>query len=199
MKKTINEYVLDSISKHPEKTLLIEWSTGEEVTYASFGDRLNKVANVLKSEGVREGDVVTLISDNSIDMAIMMYGVIVYGGIAKALNPKLTSLEMGNILSHSGSRIVFASKPIAIAGFEGRVLDIAAYRTQSAKDFQDTLRKKFDAETGVELIYTSGTTGTPKGVLLSHRNIVHNVRTAIDRFKLDSTHVKLCLLPLFHN
>jgi acyl-CoA synthetase (AMP-forming)/AMP-acid ligase II len=199
MKKTINEYVLDSIRKHPEKTLLIEWSTGEKVTYASFGERLNKVANVLRNEGVKEGNVVTLICDNSIDMAIMMYGVIVYGAIAKALNPKLTSLEIANILSHSGSRVVFASKGTTLAGFEGRVLDIAAYRTQSAEDNQKSLSKEFDAETGVELIYTSGTTGTPKGVLLSHRNIVHNVLTAIDRLKLEHTHTVLCILPLFHN
>src|SRR6185369_11909270 len=110
MKKTINEYVLDSISKHPDKILLTEWSTGEKVSYASFGERLNKIASVLRNEGVREGDVVTLISDNSIDMAIMMYGVIVYGAIAKALNPKLTSLEICNIINHSGSQIVFATK-----------------------------------------------------------------------------------------
>jgi len=196
MKKSINDYVLDSICARPEKTFLIEWSTGEKVTYAAFGERLNQVAGVLRNEGVREGDVVTLISDNSIDMAIMMYGVIVYGAIAKALNPKLTSLELGNIVSHSGSRIVFGSKKFDIAGFEGRMLDIAAYRTQSA---EGTLRKQFDPETGAELIYTSGTTGTPKGVLLSHRNIVHNVRTAIGRLKLDHTHTTLCILPLFHN
>lgn len=196
MKKTINDYVLDSISRHPEKTLLIEWSTGEEVTYASFGQRLNQVASVLKDEGVREGDVVTLISDNSIDMAIMMYGVIVYGAIAKTLNPKLTSMEMGNIVSHSGSQIVFASNAVVIDGFEGRMLNIASYRAQSS---EGTVRKDFDPETGAELIYTSGTTGTPKGVLLSHRNIVHNVTTAIDRLKLDHTHTTLCILPLFHN
>src|ERR1051326_5416032 len=124
MKKTINDYVLDSISRYPEKTFLIEWSTREEVTYAAFGERLTQVGNVLRNEGVREGDVVTLISDNSIDMAIMMYGVIVYGAIAKALNPKLTSLELGNIVSHSGSRIFFASKQIDIAGFEGRMFYI---------------------------------------------------------------------------
>jgi len=194
--KTINEYVLESIRKHPEKTLLIDWSTREEITYAVFGERLNQVASVLRNEGVGEGDVVTMISDNSIDMAIMMYGVIVYGAIAKTLNPKLTSVEMGNIVRHSGSRIVFASKKFDIDGFEGRMLDIAAYRTQSA---EGTLRQDFDPETGAELIYTSGTTGRPKGVLLSHRNIVHNVRTAIDRLRLDHTHTTLCILPLFHN
>src|ERR1043166_926718 len=196
MKKTINDYVLDSISRYPEKTFLIEWSAREEVTYAAYGELLNQVGNVLRKLGVSEGDVVTLISDNSIDMAIMMYGVIVYGAIAKALNPKLTSLELGNIVSHSGSRIVFSSHQIDIAGFAGRMLDIAAYPNESA---EGTLRKDFDVETGAELIYTSGTTGTPKGVLLSHRNIVHNVRTATDRLKLDHTHTTLCILPLFHN
>jgi acyl-CoA synthetase (AMP-forming)/AMP-acid ligase II len=197
--KTINEHVADSICKHPEKTLFIEWSTGEKVTYAAFGRQLSNVANVLRDEGVRQGDVVTLISDNSIDMATMMYGVITYGAIAKALSPKLTPSEMATILNHSGSQIVFATEEITLAGFEGRRLDLAAYRIRQSTNPGDAWQRDFDAETGAELIYTSGTTGTPKGVLLSHRNIIHNVLTAIDTLSLDHTHTTLCILPLFHN
>jgi acyl-CoA synthetase (AMP-forming)/AMP-acid ligase II len=197
--KTINEHVADSICKHREKKLFVEWSTGEEITYASFGEQLSKVANVLRNEGVKEGDVVTLISDNSIDMATMMYGVIVYGAIAKALSPKLTPSEMANLINHSGSQIIFTSQEITLAGFAGRCLDIATYRTCQAANLKDALHRNLDGETGAELIYTSGTTGTPKGVLLSHRNIIHNVLTAIDTLKLDHTHTTLCILPLFHN
>jgi long-chain acyl-CoA synthetase len=197
--KTINHYLADSISKSPDKTLFVEWSTGEEVTYALFNERLSRVAHLLRSEGVEEQDVVTLISDNSIDMAIMFYGVIVYGAIAKPLNPRLAPSETANVLRHSGSKIVFADRKIDLEGFDGRCLSMAAYRGCEALNIEQTLWKTFGEETGAELIYTSGTTGTPKGVLLSHRNIIHNVRAAIDRLKLDSAHVKLCLLPLFHN
>jgi len=197
--KTINNYLAESISKSPDKTLLVEWSTGEEITYAQFNEQLSRVASVLRREGVAEGHVVTLISDNSIDMAIMFYGVIVYGAIAKPLNPQLTPSEMANLLRHSGSIIVFADREISLEGFDGKCLDMATYRKCDALNVEQALSKAFSEETGAELIYTSGTTGTPKGALLSHRNIIHNVRTAIDRFKLDSTHVKLCLLPLFHN
>lgn len=197
--KTINNYLAESIAKSPDKTLFVEWSTGEKITYGLFNEQLSRVAGLLKREGVGEGHVVTLISDNSIDMAIMFYGVIVYGAIAKPLNPQLTPSEMANLLRHSGSRIVFVDREIGLEGFDGQCIEMAAYRTCEALNVAEVLSKNFSEETGAELIYTSGTTGTPKGALLSHRNIIHNVRTAIDRFKLDSTHVKLCFLPLFHN
>ena len=197
--KTINHYMAQSIAKFPNQPCLIDWSTGEEITYKEFGEHLDRVANLLSSEGIREGDIVTLIADNSLDMALMFYGVIVYGAVAKPLNPRLTQSEMTNLLRHSGSRLVFVDREISLGDFDGRCLPIAAYRHYDSSHVAGPLSKTFSAENGAELIYTSGTTGTPKGVLLSHRNIVHNVCTAIETFKLDNTHVKLCLLPLFHN
>ncbi len=197
--KTINDYLADSISGHPDKTLFAEWATGEEMTYATFNEHLSRVANVLASEGVRQQEIVTLVSDNSIDMAVMFFGVIVYGAVAKPLNPRLAPPEMANVLRHSGSKIVFTDREVDLGGFEGRRLNMNAYRRYPALNDGPALSKSFDAEAGAELIYTSGTTGTPKGVLLSHRNIVHNVRTAIDVLGLDADHVKMCLLPLYHN
>jgi acyl-CoA synthetase (AMP-forming)/AMP-acid ligase II len=197
--KTINDYIAASISNSRSRTLFVEWSTGEEITYDSFSEHLSRVANVLKSEGIRHRDVVTLIADNSIDMAIMFYGVIAYGAIAKPLNPRLTPSEIRNLLSHSASRLVFADRQIELAGFAGRHLPISTYRNFETSNIDSVLSQDFTDEAGAELIYTSGTTGTPKGALLSHRNIVHNVNTAIDRLRLDSDHTKLCILPLFHN
>ncbi|HEY6806419.1 MAG TPA: class I adenylate-forming enzyme family protein [Pyrinomonadaceae bacterium] len=197
--KTINDYMAASISRSPESTLLVEWSTGEEITYGSFGDHLSRIANVLKSENVSEGDVITLIADNSIDIAIMFFGVIAYGAIAMPLNPRLTPSEIANLLDHSGSKLVFVDRELDFAKFEGRVRPIAAYRNFETSNLDLLLSRPLSEEAGAELIYTSGTTGTPKGILLSHRNIVHNVTTAIDRLRLDSSHTKLCLLPLFHN
>jgi long-chain acyl-CoA synthetase len=197
--KTINHYVAQSIAKSSNQPCLVDWSTGEEITYADFAERLARVANLLSSERIKEGDIVTLIADNSLDMAIMFYGVIVYGAVAKPLNPRLTTSETTTILRHSGSRLVFADREIDLDDFNGHCLPIATYRQYDAANVDEVLAKTFSEESGAELIYTSGTTGTPKGVLLSHRNIVHNVRTAIDRLGLDNSHVKLCLLPLFHN
>ena len=197
--KTINHYVAKSIARFPNQPCLVDWSTGEEITYAQFGRHLARVANLLQSEGIREGDIVTLIADNSLDMAIMFYGVIVYGAVAKPLNPRLTTPEIAKLLNHSGSRLVFMDREINLEGFKGRRLPIAAYRDTESYNVGGLLSKSFSDDNGAELIYTSGTTGTPKGVLLSHRNIVHNVCMAIEKLRLDNTHVKLCLLPLFHN
>jgi long-chain acyl-CoA synthetase len=118
-----------------------------------------------------------------------------YGAIAKPLNPQVTSVELQNLLLHSGSPLLCADHPVVIPGFTGKCIDIDAYRQSGGREFLIGLEKE---DGPAILIYTSGTTSQPKGVLLSHRNIVHNTLTAIQVFSLDNTHAKICILPFFH-
>lgn len=195
----MNALLFDAIKRHADKTLLIEPSTGEEISYRLFGQRLAQVARLLKNEGVARGDVVTLVSDNSIDLATMSYGVIAYGAIAMPLNPKLTPIEMLNLLNHSGSKIMFVADGVAAPdGFEHKSLLVSTYRDVEPYEREAAFAEKVGEDEGALLIYTSGTTGNPKGVLLSQRNLTANTLIAIDKFALDSTHVKACILPLFH-
>ncbi len=160
-----------------------------------FGSALGGVQRLLREHGVSPGDVVTLIAGNSIDLVVMLYGVMTYGAIAKPLNPQVTPVELQNILLHSGSSLVCMDHRISIPGFTGKYLDIDAYRQSRGEEFLISLDKDDDPAL---LIYTSGTTSQPKGVLLSHRNIIHNTVTAIRFFTLDHSHAKICILPLFH-
>ena len=193
-----NALLSDAIKKHGDRILLVEPSTGEAISYLAFGQRLAQVARLLKNEGVARRDVVTLISDNSIDLATMIYGVIAYGAIAKPLNPKLTPIEILNLLKHSGSKIIFADGVTAPNDFEGKSLVISTYRDVEPSDPDEAWAANAGEDDGALLIYTSGTTGSPKGVLLSQRNLAANTLTAVNTFSLDSTHVKACILPLFH-
>lgn len=194
--KTLNYHFTESIAKHKDKVLFVQPATGEKLTFSGFGSALRKIHRLLKQQHVKPGDVVTLISANSIDLAVMIYGVITFGAIAKPLNPQVTSAELEKLLLHSGSKVIFADRRIAVPEYHGSYLGMDVYRP--VVDEGD-----FDIEKGQEdapalLIYTSGTTSQPKGVLLSHRNIVHNVLTAIRFFDLNDQHTKICILPLFH-
>jgi acyl-CoA synthetase (AMP-forming)/AMP-acid ligase II len=193
--KTLSHCLAPPLSTYRDKVFLIEPSTGETLTFAEFASALGGVQHLLREHGVSAGDVVTLIAGNSVDLVVMLYGVMTYGAIAKPLNPQVTPVELQNLLVHSGSSLVCGNHRINISGFTGKYLDIDAYRQSRGQKFLVSLDKEDDPAL---LIYTSGTTSQPKGVLLSHRNIVHNTVTAVRFFTLDHTHAKICILPLFH-
>ncbi|HEX8090924.1 MAG TPA: AMP-binding protein [Blastocatellia bacterium] len=196
--KRIEECVGESIQKFGDKVLFVDQVTGEEVSFSAFGRMLAQVAALLGREGVREGDVVTLISENSVDLAVLLYGIILHGAIAKPLNPKLTPTEILNLLEHSGSRLILSDRDVPLDGFTGRLINTSSYRDYMPGDTDRVLAKNINDAAGALLVYTSGTTGQPKGILLNRRNITTNVLTAIEWFSLDSRHSKLCILPLFH-
>jgi long-chain acyl-CoA synthetase len=193
--KTLSHCLSPSLRAYKDKVFLIEPSTGETLTFAEFASALGGVQGLLQEQGVAAGDVVTLIAGNSIDLVVMLYGVMTYGAIAKPLNPQVTPVELQNLLLHSGSSLVCVDHRMDIPGFTGKYLDIDAYRQTRGQEFILSLDHE---DSPALLIYTSGTTSRPKGVLLSHRNIIHNTDTAIRFFNLDHTHAKICILPLFH-
>jgi acyl-CoA synthetase (AMP-forming)/AMP-acid ligase II len=194
--KTLNHYLTSAVDKYKDKVLFIQPSTGEKLTFSEFGAALEAVHRLLEQQQIGKGDVVTLIAANSIDLAVMLYGVMTFGAIAKPLNPQITSVEMEKLLSHSGSSVIFADRRIDIPQYQGKYLDIDSYRRSGRAGHVVSGVEQEDSP--ALLIYTSGTTSQPKGVLLSHRNIVHNVLTAIHFFELDHQHTKICILPLFH-
>jgi acyl-CoA synthetase (AMP-forming)/AMP-acid ligase II len=193
--KTLSHYLGQSLRTHKDKVFLIEPSTGETLTFAEFGSALGGVQRLLREQGVSSGDVVTLIAGNSIDLVVMLYGVMTYGAIAKPLNPQVTPAELQNLLLHSGSSLVCVDRRMNIPEFTGKYLDMDSYRHKRGQEFLASLDQE---DNPALLIYTSGTASQPKGVLLSHGNIVHNTTTAMQYFSLDHTHVKICILPLFH-
>ncbi|MGH9571468.1 MAG: AMP-binding protein, partial [Candidatus Angelobacter sp.] len=197
MKNAISYYLAQSVHLHKDKDLFIEPSTGEHLSFHDFAVALGGVHRFLRQQSVNRSDIVTLIAANSIDLAVMIYGVVTYGAIAKPLNPQVTAQEIKTLLEHSGSVIIFADHRIDLSGYTGKYFDIDAYRESIDRDHPFTAGLDRIDDPAL-LIYTSGTTSEPKGVLLSHRNIVHNVSTAIQLYQLDHHHTKICILPLFH-
>src|SRR5437588_8794674 len=179
---TINHCLKQAVDRQKEKALFIQPSSGETLTFSGFAEAMGGVHRVLAQHRVGPGDVVTLIAANSIDLAVMLYGVMTFGAIAKPLNPQITSVELEKLLSHSGSSIIFADRRIAIPQYQGKYLDINTYRQSGSEGYFVSGVEREDS--AALLIYTSGTTSRPKGVLLSHRNIVHNVLTAMRFFEL---------------
>jgi long-chain acyl-CoA synthetase len=191
---TLSRALLDSIARNPRSKALVQGALGEGLTYAALGNGLQRVAGLLESEGVQAGQPVALVSENSVDMAVALLGIMASGALAMPLNPALSPVEKDALLRHAGCRLILADRGLHLREFEGRVLPLEAWRRAPAL----ALLREPGEEDKALLIYTSGTTGQPKGVGLSQRNLHANVRTALDILQFGQDHATLCLLPLFH-
>ena len=190
----LGQIIAASVAEFDQRPCLIE-AGGEVLSYAGFGERLRQVTTLLRERRVGRGDVVTRISDNSIDLAVALFGVISFGAVAMPLNPKLKPQEIETLRRHSRSTLLLRARIPELEHLGSGACDIAAYR--QVRPARGRLEMP-PADAGALLIYTSGTTGSPKGVLLRHSNIAANVRAALTRLPFAERHTTLCCLPLFH-
>ena len=198
-----------SCERNPERTALID---GDRVfTWRQFERRVAALAGVLRSRGLQSGDRVAMLSHNGPEYFEFSYGVPWAGGVIVPLNNKLSAADLAYILDHSGARVLIADED-----FRGLIEDLAPglpglewvlyFRPGSdASEYEALLAATPpmpDQLRGYEdlagIFYTSGTTGRPKGVMLSHRNLLWNTMSGIVNYQLNEQTVYLHATPLFH-
>lgn len=191
-------------------------SGGCRYTYAEFGERCERLAAGLKSEGIGPGDRVAFLSFNNNQLLEGYYGAPLIRAIAMPLNVRLTPAEMTEILQHAGPRVLIFEKEFAslVAAFQKDCPSIRRYvvieDTVSEADmtYEELLSTGridrpdlffFDENDIAELFYTSGSTGVPKGVALSHRTLyLHALAVLSSMLEYYDTDVALHTIPLFH-
>jgi fatty-acyl-CoA synthase len=184
-------------------------------TYAQYAERTHRLANALRRLGVRPGDRVSFISYNCHQLLEAYYGVLEAGAMLNPINIRLAPPEIGYILGHAGSKVVFYHAdftPIVEAVreqlpadmrwvvMEGPVEGPASdeYEALLESASSDYVAEPIDEDATAELFYTSGTTGKPKGVALTHRNLhLHGIYAGMALRITDSDTV-LHVVPLFH-
>ena len=169
----------------------VEPSTNIRATYADLNKLANRCANTMAGLGVKEGDRVALLMNNSIEFTTLFYGAAKLGLIVVPLNTRLTASELTFILSDSGTNILFfdaafAETVAAIKVSEEHPLTIGSYiqTTDEGLAGEDSLKSLLAGASEEEpeisggdqdnlfIMYTSGTTGLPKGVVHSHESIM---------------------------
>jgi long-chain acyl-CoA synthetase len=179
-----------------------------EITYLELNRMANRVATGLMSLGIKPGDLVALCAPNSLDWISFYYGILKAGAVAVTLSGALQAEELDMLLSHSNPRMIFThddklasiEKVRAKAGIEKIICDNGDLSFKSivasgTETFQAIDRDRNDT---AAVLYTGGTTGLPKGVMLTHENIIitsHNVAYSERSSQLDRA---LCFLPLNH-
>jgi len=196
--ETVNRYLFDALRRYAESTVQIRRDA--TWTYAEAARAMHGVALRLKRMGVEPGDRVGLIAENSPRWLHAFGGILAAGGVVVPRGVDVTNDELEYVLAHSGSRVAFTAGRELPAGVDGIEIESDSFPqpvdvTDAELDAWAALRRPEDL---VALLYTSGTTGKPKGVMLEHRNIAHNIRVLPPIVDMRPGDVQLSILPSWH-
>src|SRR6266436_6283325 len=210
----VHNVILDSSRKFANKTALIDASLNRRFTYAEYGEIVEGLAHGLVATGLKPGEVVAIFLPNSWQFAVTYHAATLAGGIPTLLNPTCREREVRYQLENSGAAFLVTDGAILgevnLAGLTTlrRVFSTRQHASGS-EPFADLLRSttanlptpdKPSNETLAALPYSSGTTGLPKGVMLSHHNLVANVYQLVgpNGTAINGDDTLLCFLPLYH-
>lgn len=207
----LTEHVFRHADRLPSKTAIVDGPTGRSYTYAELQGAAHKVAGGLVAEGLRKGDVVAVLSPNIPEYAIVFHAVALAGGIVTTINPTYTVEEIEYQLRDSGARYLvtiqlFLESARAAAEANGVEEIFVIGEADGARSFfelliSDPIAGQVPVDTATDVVvlpYSSGTTGLPKGVELTHRNLVANLTQTEPSTTVDESDVVLAVLPFFH-
>jgi fatty-acyl-CoA synthase len=194
------------VDLYPRKTGIV--SGASRFTYAEFGERCERLAYGLQTEGVGHGDRVAFLSFNNHQLLEGYYAPPLIRAIVMPLNVRLQPAELTAILHHAEPRVLFYEADFGshvellrqTCPKVGRWIEIGpAYEellTRGRIARPDYF--SFHEDEIAELFYTSGSTGTPKGVMLAHRTLYLHALAVAGTFSTDDSGVELHTIPLFH-
>jgi long-chain acyl-CoA synthetase len=202
----IHEVIDRSVVLSPDHPALIE--DGAVWTYRQLDRSVREIATALQSLEVRPGDRMMIVSENCIALAGLLLAASRIGAWAIVVNPRLSPRELDQISAHSGARRVFLTTGISN--------DAAAHATRLGAEVGDVgplgdigigplnehastePMETSSANQVAVLIYTSGTTGTPKGVMLTHENLLFSAKTTALFRRMDADDKVYVVLPISH-
>lgn len=210
MTTSVAGVLADAAAQRPDHSALIYES--EHFTYGWLWEQARRYASVLRANGVRPGDRVAMLLVDTPQFPVVYFGVLAAGAVAVPLNVMSTASEIDHVLTDADARFLVCAASLLARAREaaeplGTVLLTVgpgpAGTVDLGKAAQDTAPIDDSAvpepDDVAVVFYTSGTTGEPKGVMLTHRNILYNVeRMVTTPYAFRSDDVLLGCLPLAH-
>jgi acyl-CoA synthetase (AMP-forming)/AMP-acid ligase II len=210
---TLHRMVLEAAARFGDRPALVDGPSGTTVSYRLLGERVRGVAAGLAARGFRPGDVLALWAPNLPQWAGVALGAMAAGGTVTGVSPAATERELTAQLADAGASVLVtvppqvpAARAAAAAAGVGEV--VALGQADGATSILDLLaadgpppapRLDLDPATTVGLLpYSSGTTGLPKGVLLTHANLVTSVRQVTSGLRVGEGDVLLAVPPYSH-
>lgn len=206
----ITEFVLRRVSDHPDRVALIDGPSGRSYTFQQLSDAIHALAGGLAARGFGRGNTLALMAPNVPEYAIVFHAVAVVGGTVTTINPTYGAEEVAFQLRDAGATELvtigmFAEVALAAAAQVGITevitLDGAEGTTSILSIFGEPVAQTpVDVRDDVVVLpYSSGTTGLPKGVMLTHHNLVANICQCDHAIVYTPDgEVALAFLPFFH-
>ena len=213
--KSVSELFQNAIDKFGDRPIFGTKKAGkyEWMTFAEFDVRMRKLRSAMKKMGIDKGDVVGIIAGNSVEFALTVYETYGLGAIVVPMYEVQKPSDWEYIIKDAGIKLLVVGNDNIKKEIESfhieNVKRILVIRPTNAKD-PDSFNLVVDEETeflshiemtGDEIadyVYTSGTTGNPKGVELSHRNLVEDILRTASSFPIGPTDRTMAFLPWAH-
>lgn len=216
--ETIDENLKKTVAKYADQEALICSHQNYRATYKEFYDQVVEVAKGLIAFGVKRGERVGVWSPNCYQWTLLQYATAKIGVILVNINPAYRTSELIYVINQSGLSVMFSALQFKSSNYKKMMDDAreftdtirkAIFWDESWEHFlkegkqisDETLRKyeeKVQFDDPVNIQYTSGTTGNPKGVTLSHHNILNNAYFI--GLRMNYTHLdRVCIpVPFYH-
>jgi acyl-CoA synthetase (AMP-forming)/AMP-acid ligase II len=213
----VHHFLEHSAQRFPEKEAVIFQK--QRLTYREIDNSANALAWKLHEMGAKTGDRVLLLLENRPEYVISYYGIMKAGAVAVPVNTDIKPVSLGWLIKDTGAKILISSSAFyrVLNDFNFADTDIGniiLFNPKTGqKDFgiptinwdEAVLSNKtsspavvIENEAPASIIYTSGSTGNPKGVVLSHRNIVSNTRAICASLELTDADIQMVVLPFFY-
>jgi acyl-CoA synthetase (AMP-forming)/AMP-acid ligase II len=207
----LTAFVLGAAAERSEKTALVDGPSGRTIGYAQLAGMVRRVGAGLAARGFTKGDVFAIFCPNAPEFVVGFHGVTSIGGIVTTVNSLYTADEVAYQLKDSGARFLltvppFMDRAVDAAGRTGIEEIFVLGEAPGATPFAelaatDEPPPKIDINPSEDLAvlpYSSGTTGFPKGVMLTHRNLVANICQTEAVHHVSENDRVIAVLPFFH-
>ncbi|MEM6992740.1 MAG: AMP-binding protein [Myxococcota bacterium] len=206
---SVTEYVLGKAERLADKAAFIEGGSGRVVTYATLAQQIRAFAGGVAARGVGPGTTWAIMAPNLPEYAVVFHGLAYCGATVTTLNPTYGAEEIAFQLKDSkATAIVTIGLFLDVAkaaAKEAGIEEIFVIGEGDATNFTTLFGAPLAAQVEVDLDehvvvlpYSSGTTGFPKGVMLTHANLVANLEQTRAHFQLSEDEVAFAVLPFFH-
>jgi acyl-CoA synthetase (AMP-forming)/AMP-acid ligase II len=207
----LTPYVLRHADRLADKPALIDGTTGHTLTYCQLAETVRRVAAGLTAQSFGKGDVFAIVAPNSIEYVVAFHAVTSLGGIVTTINPVSTVDDLAYQLSDAGATVLLTTPDLLEKA--GEAAECARIRqvfvlgdAQGAMPFASLLEHGVvpppvainPREDIAALLYSSGTTGWPKGVMLTHANLVANIVQSGVPDPMTTADTVIATLPFFH-
>jgi len=214
----LHSYCFQNLSQFNNRPCLINGDTGETLTYSDVHLTVRKIAVGLHTLGIQQGDVIMIVLRNSPQFALTFLGASFHGAVITTANPFYTSSELAKQATATKSKLIvtqssylnkindFAKlnniKIVCIDSSPEEDERVVNFSVLTNADENELPEVKINPNDLVALPFSSGTSGLPKGVMLTHENLVTTISQLVDG---ENPHqytnyedVLLCVLPMFH-